>query len=46
MDQYPCREDGQTTVSESINWMVTLNEVMNRMDENEVEKVIKSGDAT
>lgn len=46
MDQYPYREDGQKAVNESIQWLVTLNKVMNRMDENEVRRVIKLGDAT
>lgn len=45
MDQYPYREDGQKAVNESIEWIMALNAVMNRMDENEVEQVIKSGDA-
>jgi sugar phosphate isomerase/epimerase len=46
MDQYPYREDGQKAVNESIQWLVTLNKVMNRMDENEARRVIKLGDAT
>jgi sugar phosphate isomerase/epimerase len=46
MDQYPYREDGQKAVNESIQWLVTLNKVMNRMDENEVRRVVKLGDAT
>lgn len=46
MDQYPYREDGKKAVNESIQWMVTLNDVMERMNVNEVERVIKSGDAT
>jgi sugar phosphate isomerase/epimerase len=46
MDQYPYREDGQKAVNESIQWLVAVNKVMNRMDENEVRNVIKMGDAT
>jgi sugar phosphate isomerase/epimerase len=46
MDQYPYREDGQKAVNESIQWLVALNKVMNRMDENEVRRVVKLGDAT
>jgi sugar phosphate isomerase/epimerase len=45
-DQYPYREDGKKAVSESIQWMVTLNEIANRMDNEEVRNIIKSGDAT
>lgn len=44
-DQYPYREDGRNAVNESIQWMVALNSVMNRMDEEEVRRVIKAGDA-
>lgn len=46
MDQYPYREDGQKAVNESIQWMVALNAVMNRMDDAEVREVMKRGDAT
>lgn len=45
IDQYPYREESRNAVNESIQWMVALNTVMNRMDEAEVERVIKSGDA-
>ncbi len=46
MDQYPYREDGKKAVEESIHWMTTLNKVMNRMDIDEVEKIMHEGDAT
>lgn len=46
MDQYPYREDGKKAVSESIEWMVALNEVVEGIDDEEVKKVIKTGDAT
>lgn len=46
MDQYPYREDGQKAVNESIQWLIALNDVMNSMDDHEVQRVIKSGDAT
>ena len=45
-DQYPYREDGQKAVRESIEWLVTLNAVMNRMDDTKVQAVINAGDAT
>lgn len=44
-DQYPYREDGRDAVNESIQWMATLNNIMNRMDGEEVRHVIKAGDA-
>ena len=43
--QYPYREDGKEVVAESIKWMKAFVDVVNRMDENLVENVIKSGDA-
>jgi Sugar phosphate isomerases/epimerases len=44
-DQYPYREDGKEAVNESIQWMLALINLVNRMDGNEVESVIKSGNA-
>lgn len=46
MDQYPYREDGQKAVSESIQWMVALNEIVDKMGFEEIRNVIKKGDAT
>lgn len=46
IDQYPYREDGRNAVNESIQWMITLNDIMNRMNDEEVQRVIKAGDAT
>jgi xylose isomerase len=46
MDQYPYREDGKRAVNESLRWLDGLTNVMNRMDADEVERVIHSGDAT
>lgn len=46
MDQYPYREDGKKAVNESIQWMKGFNGIVERMDENELEKLIKAGDAT
>ncbi|MEG1880870.1 MAG: sugar phosphate isomerase/epimerase family protein, partial [Oscillospiraceae bacterium] len=46
MDQYPYREDGKRAVEESIKWLIKLNEIVDRMDTNEVESIIHSGDAT
>lgn len=45
-DQYPYREDGQKAVRESIEWLVALNGVMNRMDDARVQGIFASGDAT
>lgn len=45
MDQYPYREDGRDAVNESIQWMTAMNGIMNRMDEEEVKRVIEVGDA-
>ncbi|MGI6777719.1 MAG: sugar phosphate isomerase/epimerase family protein [Acetivibrionales bacterium] len=44
-DQYPYREDGRDAVNESVRWMEKFIEVVNRMDEEEVEKMLASGDA-
>ncbi|MDI3548826.1 MAG: xylose isomerase [Halanaerobiales bacterium] len=45
-DQYPYREDGREAVNESIQWFEAFVDIINKMDEAEVEGVIKSGDAT
>ena len=45
MDQYPYREDGQKAVNESIQWMVAFENIVDRMDQEEVANAIKSGDA-
>lgn len=45
-DQYPYREDGQKAVRESIEWMLTLNRIANKMDSKEVENIFRTGDAT
>lgn len=44
-DQYPYREDGRDAVNESVQWFAALMDVVNRMDEEEVERVIKGGNA-
>ena len=46
MDQYPYREDGQKAVRESVEWIVAINKVVDRMDMDEVKSVIMAGDAT
>jgi len=43
MDQYPYREDGKDAVNESIQWMVTFNDLVDKMNIEEVERVIKKG---
>jgi xylose isomerase len=45
MDQYPYREDGRDAVNESIQWMIVLTNIMNRMDDDDVRSVIKAGNA-
>ena len=44
-DQYPYREDGREAVNESVQWFVTFMDIVNSMDDSEVERVIKSGNA-
>lgn len=46
MDQYPYREDGKCAVEESIRWLTALNKVMERIPENEIDKLFISGNAT
>ena len=45
-DQYPYREDGREAVNESVQWMVALQKVVDRMNDEEVESIINAGDAT
>lgn len=45
MDQYPYREDGRDAVNESIQWLVALDKLVERMDGAEVERIIKQGNA-
>jgi xylose isomerase len=45
MDQYPYREDGRDAVNESVQWMLALERVVERMDEAQVEQIIHAGDA-
>ena len=44
-DQYPYREDGRDAVNESVRWMETYIDVVNRLDDNKVEKIINTGNA-
>ncbi len=44
-DQYPYREDGRNAVNESVRWMETFAGIAGRMDEDETEEIINSGDA-
>lgn len=44
-DQYPYREDGRDACSETIEWLKTFFEIVNRMDDEEVARVISSGSA-
>ncbi len=45
MDQYPYREDGRDAVDESVQWLIAMGRVVERMDEAEVEAVIRGGNA-
>lgn len=45
MDQYPYREDGREAVNESVQWMVALEKLVDRMDINEIENIVKRGNA-
>jgi sugar phosphate isomerase/epimerase len=45
MDQYPYMEDGREAVNESLEWMITLEKIVDSMNPNEVESVIKKGNA-
>jgi xylose isomerase len=44
-DQYPYREDGRDAVNESVRWMEAYINVINKLDENIVEKIINNGNA-
>lgn len=45
-DQFPYREDGRNAVAESAEWMAYLEELIDKADFDEIERVIASGDAT
>lgn len=45
-DQYPYREDGREAVAEGLGWVSALNDTMEKMDPDEVEMLIRKGDAT
>lgn len=44
IDQFPYREDGRDAVSESAKWLDALQEVAERIDDAEVEKIIAERD--
>lgn len=44
-DQYPYREESRDAVEESVRWMEDYVKIINRLDENEIESIIKKGDA-
>jgi len=46
MDQYPYREDGKTALSESIEWIKTLNGKLESYGLDKLGQVIKRGSAT
>jgi xylose isomerase len=46
MDQYPYREDGKQAVEESIGWLDALYEIVERIPEDEIEALYRTGNAT
>jgi len=44
-DQYPYREDGRDAVNESVRWMETFINVVNKLDDNKIEELLSSGNA-
>ncbi len=44
-DQFPYREDGRDAVAESAEWMQYLEELVDKADHSEIERVIKLNDA-
>jgi xylose isomerase len=45
IDQYPYREDGKEALRESIEWLFALEEIVNKIKEDEIEELYKSGNA-
>lgn len=45
-DQYPYREDGREAVNESLRWIELFMDMVDQVNENDLEKVIMSADAT
>ncbi len=44
-DQYPYREDGRDAVNESIRWMDTYKKLVNKMDDDRIERILAGGNA-
>lgn len=44
-DQYPYREDGRDAVNESVRWMETYIKLVNKMDDDRIEKILAGGNA-
>ena len=44
-DQYPYREDGRDAVNETVRWMEVFAELADRIDENGLEEIYKTGNA-
>ncbi|MEG2188296.1 MAG: hypothetical protein RRY08_00540, partial [Christensenella sp.] len=44
-DQYPYREDGRDAVNETVRWMDIFVDLVNKIDETELEKIYKTGNA-
>ena len=44
-DQYPYREDGRDACNESVRWFDIFEELVDRIDENEMEGLFRSGNA-
>lgn len=45
LDQFPFREDGRDAVCESAEWLDSFEEIMDRADFNEIDKIIAQKDA-
>lgn len=45
LDIFPYRENGIESVNESIEWLKSMIEVVNSIDDSEIERVINKGDA-
>ena len=46
VDIFPYREDGTKAVIESIEWIKGLFGVLDKMNKDEIERIIQKGDAT
>jgi len=45
MDQYPYREDGRDASSESIEWLIAFETIVDRIKEEDIQKLFEKGNA-